>query len=388
MQSVAQSWLVLQLAGSAAMLGLVVAVQTLPVLALSPYGGLVVDRTSKRRLLLGTQSALAVLALTLGVLIVTHVVEVWMVFALAGGFGLVTSVDSPARQAFVPEMVGTGELANAVTLNSVLTNAARAVGPAVAGVLIVTVGVGSCFLLNAASFAAVVFALATMDPARLHPAPPATHARGQLVEGLRYVWRTPGLLVPLLMMALVGALAYEFQVVLPVVAQRTFSGDADAYGFLTAAFGVGAVAGGLVVAGRSSRGVRAVAIAAAAFGVTLLGAAAAPSFPLELLALVGVGAASVAFMSRGNATLQLAADPSMRGRVMALWAVAFLGTTPVGGPIVGYVAEHAGPRWGLALGGLSALVAVALAAFLRRHPAAPETGHPPGGIDLPAGTGP
>jgi MFS family permease len=190
------------------------------------------------------------------------------------------------------------------------------------------------------------------------------------------------------MMALVGALAYEFQVVLPVVAQRTFSGNADAYGFLTAAFGVGAVAGGLAVAGRRSRGVRGVAIAAAAFGVTMLGAAAAPSFPLELLALVGVGAASVAFMSRGNATLQLAADPSMRGRVMALWAVAFLGTTPVGGPIVGYVAQHAGPRWGLALGGLSALAAVALAAFLRQHPAAAEAEHPPGGIDLPAGTGP
>jgi MFS family permease len=299
----------------------------------------------------------------------------------------VNAVDNPARQAFVPEMVGRDAVANAVSLNSVMNNAARAVGPAVAGVLIVTVGVSGCFLLNAASFIAILIALTRMNVAELHPVDPAIHGPGQLLEGLRYVRRTPRLLIPLLMMALIGALSYEFQVVLPLLATRTFHGNAGAYGYLTACFGLGAVAGGIVVAARRPRGLHAVAVAAAAFGIAMLGAAAAPTFPLELLALACTGAASVTFMSRGNTTLQLTADPRMRGRVMALWAVAFIGTTPIGGPIVGYIAQNAGPRWGLALGGFAALTATALAAYpyYRRaiiHPAAA------GSDQLPPGAGP
>lgn len=387
MQTIGQAWLVLQLTGSGTDLGLVVAVQTLPVLLLAPYGGLLADRANKRRLLLVTQSSLALLALTLGLLNLTHVVQLWMVICLAAGLGLVNAVDNPARQAFVPEMVGRDAVANAVSLNSVMNNAARAVGPAVAGVLIVTVGVSGCFLLNAASFTAILIALTRMNVAELHPAEQAVHGPGQLVEGLRYVRRTPRLLIPLLMMALIGALSYEFQVVLPLLATRTFHGNAGAYGYLTACFGLGAVAGGVVVASRRPRGLHAVAVAAAAFGIAMLAAAVAPTFPLELLALACTGAASVTFMSRGNTTLQLTADPRMRGRVMALWAVAFIGTTPIGGPIVGYVAQNAGPRWGLALGGFAALTATALAAYpyYRRadmHPLAP------GSDQLPPGAGP
>ena len=212
-------------------------------LLLGPYGGLVADRAGKRRLL-GTQSVLSVLALVLGLLTVTHVVRLWMVFVLAVALGTLNSVDQPTRQTFVPEMVGRERLQNAVSLNNVMTNVARAIGPAVAGVLIATVGVGVCFLAKAASFAAVLVALARIRSEALHPAAPAGREPGQLRQGLRYVRGVPGLLVPLLMMALVGTLAYEFQVALPLLAQVSLHGGAGTYGFLTAAMGVGAVAGG------------------------------------------------------------------------------------------------------------------------------------------------
>ncbi len=387
MQSIGQSWLVLELTGSGTALGLVVAAQTLPVLCLAPYGGLLADRADKRKLLLATQCSLALLALTLGLLDLSGVIALWMVIALAAGLGLTNAIDNPTRQAFVSEMVGADAVANAVSLNSVMTNAARAVGPAIAGILIVTVGVADCFLLNAASFAAIIVALASMDRRALRPTAVAGHQPHQLLEGLAYVRRTPRLLTPLLMMALIGALAYEFQVVLPLLAKRTFHGNADAYGYLTSCFGLGAVVGGVVVASRPSRGLRSVVTASGAFGVTLLGASVAPSFALELCALACAGAASVAFMARGNTTLQLASDPQMRGRVMALWAVALVGTTPLGGPIVGFVSQHAGPRLGLALGGFAALSATGLAFvpyYRRMHVRLPS----PRGDHLPPGTGP
>ena len=375
MQTVAQSWLVLELTGSATMIGLVVAVQTLPVLVLAPYGGLTADRLDKRRVLLATQTALSLLALVLGLLVVTHAVRLWMVFTIAGCLGLVNSVDNPTRQSFIPEMVGTESVSNAVSLNSVMSNSARAIGPAVAGIFIVTVGVGVCFLVNALSFVAILVALLRMHPADLVRTEAVAHRPGQVVEGLRYVRRTPRLLIPLMMMALIGALSYEFQVVLPVLAQQTFHKAADGYGFFTAAFGAGAVVGGLVVASRRPTGLRAVTISAGAFGLSLLAAALAPSFAIELVMLCCVGAASVSFMARGNTTLQLTTEDAMRGRVMALWAVTFVGTTPIGGPIIGFVCEHASPRWGLAVGPY-----FRQAAF--RHP------HVPGSDQLPPGAGP
>jgi MFS family permease len=382
MQAVAQSWLVLQMTGSGALLGLVAAAQFLPVLLLGPYGGLIADRADKRRLLLATQSALGLLALLLGMLTVTHVVRLWMVFVLAAALGTVNSVDQPARQTFVPEMVGRDRLQNAVSLNSVLTNAARAVGPAAAGLLIATAGVGVCFLANAASFAAVLLALARIRVRDLHPALPARPEAGQLRQGLRYVRGTPGLLVPLLMMALAGTLAYEFQVALPLLARISLHGSASTYGFLTAAMGGGAVAGGLVVAGLDRAGLLPFTVAAAGFGTAILAAALVPSLPGELAALAVTGFFSTAFMATGNTTLQLTSDPRFRGRVMALWSVTFSGSTPIGGPVIGIVADSLGPRYGLGLGAIACLAAATIGAFaVRRMPPAERHARRPRELD-------
>jgi len=357
MQMTAQSWLVLTLTHSATKLGIVVALQTLPVLLLGPYGGVVADRVDKRRLMMVLQSAMGVQALVLGVLTVTGTVQYWMVAVLAVILGLNNCFENPARQAFVLEMVGAEHLHNAVSLNSVLVNAARAVGPAVAGLLIATVGIGVCFLLNAASFVAVVLSLLGMDVRRLQPSRRVERARGQLREGLRYVAGRPELFLPLGMMAGVGMLAYEFPVTLPVMAQHAFHEGAEAFGLMTAAMGIGAVAGGLVTAARGRTGLRALLVSSAVFGAVILAAAAAPTIAVALVALLLVGAASVSFMAVGNSTLQLAAAPDMRGRVMALWFVAFQGSTPIGGPIVGWVCAWAGPRIGLGVGGVAALLA-------------------------------
>lgn len=367
MQTVAQSWLVLQLTGSGTALGLVIALQTLPVLLLGPYGGVVADRVDKRRLMMALQTMMGLLALVLGLLTVTGLVQLWQVYLLAVLLGLNNCFENPARQAFVLEMVGPDDLRNAVSLNSVLVNAARAVGPAVAGLIIATGGLGVCFLINAASFVAVVASLALLDTTALQPAPPTSRARGQLAEGLRYVRRTPELAVPLAMMGLIGCLAYEFSVVLPIVAKQTFGGGAQVYGFMTAAMGIGAVIGGLWVAARGRVGIRALVNSAAVFGVVIAAAAAAPTLPLELLALTLVGAASVGFLAKGNSSLQLASSPTMRGRVMALWAVAFLGSTPIGGPIAGVVSEQFGGRAGLALGAAACLLAAGLGGLVLRR---------------------
>jgi MFS family permease len=264
-------------------------------------------------------------------------------------------------------MVGTDHLRNAVSLNSTLVNAARAVGPAVAGIIIGVGGYGVCFLINAASFGAVVSSLIRMDTAALAPAPPASRAKGQLREGLRYVRGEVGIGVPLVMMAIVGCLAYEFQVTLPVVSSRVFHGGSQTYGFMTAAMGLGAVVGGLYVAGRGRTGLLSLVRSSAVFAVTIAAAALVHGLAVELVALAAVGAASVTFLSKGNSTLQLAAAPQMRGRVMALWSVAFLGSTPIGGPIAGAVAQHIGGRWGLGMGAVACLVAAALGAVALRR---------------------
>jgi MFS family permease len=382
MQTVAQSWLVLELTDSGTALGLVVALQTLPVLVLGPYGGVIADRVDKRRLMIALQSTMGVLALVLGLLTVTHVVTLWEVYLLAVLLGLNNCFENPIRQTFVLEMVGPKYLRNAVSLNSTLVNAARAIGPACAGIIIAVGGIGICFLLNALSFVAVVVSLLRLDVAELMPSPPARRSPGQLREGLRYVARTPTLGVPLLMMALVGCLAYEFQVVLPVVASGTFHGGAQTYGFMTAAMGAGAVVGGLWVAARGRTGVRALVVSSTVFGVLIAVAAAAPALWLELIALAGVGAASVGFLSKGNSTLQLNADPSMRGRVMALWSVAFLGSTPIGGPIAGAIAEYFGGRAALVLGAIACLIAAAFgAAVLRRIGARDKAAEAPVVVD-------
>ncbi|HSZ06093.1 MAG TPA: MFS transporter [Solirubrobacteraceae bacterium] len=367
MQMAAQSWLVLTLTGSATTLGVIVALQTLPVLLLGPYGGVIADRIDKRRLMVILQVAMGVQALILGVLTVTGAVRVWEIGVLAALLGLNNAFENPARQAFMLEMVGGESLRNAVTLNSVMVNVARVIGPAVAGVLIATVGEGPCFLLNAASFVAVVASLTGLDRGAINPSPPSGREPGQLREGLRYVRRSPELGVPLAMMALAGALAYEFQVSLPVMARQGLHVGAAGYGFMTAAMGVGAVIGGLFVATKGKIGLPPLVAAASAFGVVLLLAAIAPDLPLELVALALAGGASISFMSTANSTLQLNAAPSMRGRVMALWFVAFQGSTPIGGPIVGWVMAQAGARAGLGLGGVTCLVVALLGLLALRR---------------------
>lgn len=362
MQTVALAWLVLQLTGSGTALGAVVAAQFVPILVLGPYGGLLADRTDKRRLLIATQAVLGAAALALGVVVLAGAVQLWMVVAVAVLLGLVTAIDNPARQAFSLEMVGPDQLRNAVSLHSTMVNAARAVGPAVAGVIIATAGTGVCFLINAASYAAVLAALATMDARALRPTPLAERRPGQVREGLRYVRATPELLVPLVMLALVGTLAYEFQVVLPLLATGPFGGGAETYGVLVSAMGAGAIAGGLVVAGRGRTGLRPLSAAAAALGVAILAVALSPTLPVAVVAMAATGAASITFLATGSSSLQLASDPRFRGRVMALWTVAFLGSTPLGAPVVGAISEHLGPRLALGAGAAAALLAAAVGA--------------------------
>jgi MFS family permease len=367
MQMTAQSWLVLTLTHSSTALGFVVALQTLPILLLGPYGGVIADRSDKRRLMIVLQTAMGVQALVLGLLTVLGSVRFWEVCTLAVILGLNNAFENSARQSFVREMVGKDELRNAITLNSVTVNAARAVGPAIGGILIATVGTGVCFLVNAASFVAVVTSLLIMDRSALRPSQPTARARGQLREGLRYALRIPQIAIPLAMMSLVGLLAYEFQVSLPVLARQTFHGGAEVYGFMTAAMGVGAVIGGLFTAARGRTGLRPMIIASVGFGAAILVAGFSPVLAVAYPALLFVGWASVSFIAIGNSTIQLNAEPEFRGRTIALWQVAFQGTTPVGGPLIGWIIAKSDPRAGLAVGGVSCLVAAAGGVLLARR---------------------
>jgi MFS family permease len=374
MQSLAQAWLVLQLTNSGTALGIVTALQYLPVLFLGPYGGVIADRFSKRNLLYFTQTTFGILALILGVLVATGWVQLWMVDVLAFAYGLINAIDNPTRQSFVVEMVGEDEIRNAVTLYSSLVNLARVLGPTLAGILIATVALAPCFIINGLSYAAVVIMLFMMHSDELHTPVPVARARGQLVAGFRYVMSTPILRNVLLMLAIIGTLTFEFQVSLPLIAQFTFHGNAESYAALTAAMGIGAVLGGLITAGQKKTSIRTLIIAAFFFGLTTLLAAMMPTIILAILALVLVGVFSIYFTSLGNSILQLESAPQMRGRVMAFWSIAFLGSTTIGGPIVGWIGEWE-PRWGLAVGGLAAIIAAGLGAIaLRRTPT--STGAP------------
>jgi MFS family permease len=367
MQMTAQSWLVFTLTHSATDIGLVVALQTLPVLLLGPYGGVVADRVDKRRLMIALQAAMGIQAAILAVLSLTHVVTYLDVCILAIVLGLNNAFENPSRQSFILEMVGPNDIRNAVSLNATMNNVARAVGPAIAGIIIASFGEGWCFALNAVSFVAVVISLMIMDLSILSPSVPTERAKGQLREGFRYIAATPKLLYPLIMMALVGMLAYEFQVTLPVVAGRVFHGSSEVYGAMMASMGVGAVIGGLWSASKGRTGTRAMIRAALLFGVFITFAALSPQIGIEFFALALVGFASVSFLSMTNSTLQLETDPQMRGRVMALWAVAFMGTTPIGGPLIGWITSETNARVGLGVGAASCFVAAAIGWFTVRR---------------------
>lgn len=367
MQSIAQAWLVLKLTNSGAALGLTTALQYLPILILGPYGGVIADRISKRKILYFTQSISGLLALILGVLVATGLVKVWMVYVLAFCLGMVTVFDNPTRQTFYIELVGPDNLRNAVTLYSTMINLARIIGPAIAGALIAAFGLAPCFIINGVSYVAVVIMLGMMRANELLTTPPVPRAKGQLQEGFKYVVSTPILGSTLLIMAIIGTLTFEFQVSLPLIAQFTFKGDASSYAFLSASMGFGAAIGGIFFASRKGLNPYKLVSASLLFGLAVLAAAFMPSLLLSGLALVLVGVCSINFSSLGNTTLQLESSPQMRGRVMSFWSVAFLGSTTIGGPIVGWFAEAAGARWGLALGGLAALIAAALGAVTLRN---------------------
>jgi MFS family permease len=380
MQTVAQSFVVLDLTHSGTQLGLTSAARFLPMFVFGPLGGVFADRMDRRRVLYVTQTLSGLLAGVFAVTVGTHSIQLWTVYLLALALGFVNVFDNPARQSFISEMVSAEDLPNAVTLNSVAMNMARVLGAALGGVIAAAIGLALCFTCNALSFGAVLVSLAAMRGSELFPAKRASKQKKQVRQGLRYVRNTPELLIPLLMIAVIGTLAWEFQVSLPLMASKVFHGGAASYGVMASVMGGGAVVGGLISAARARPRARALCLAAVGWGIAILAAAVAPSLPLELAALVFVGYGSITFNSLAKTTLQLAAKPEMRGRVMALWALAWLGSTPIGGPIVGWAGQAIGARWALVIGALAALACgvLALPALTRldRRPA-PDTSPAP-----------
>jgi MFS family permease len=367
LQLVAQSWLVLQLTHSAFAVGLTLAIQFTPMLLAGAWAGVLVDRLDKRRVLVFTAAAAGVLALVLGAVAALGIAEVWMVYLLAAGLGAVTALDNPARRAFVPEMVPKGDVANAVGLNSTVFTASRVIGPALAGLVIATLGVEWCFFINAASFGAVIWALAAMRSDELRPSVVVPRAPRQLRDGLHYAWGNRPVRLALLVTSIVSLLAFNYQVVMPSLARETFGGDAATFATMMAMLGVGSLVGALWMAhfGRSSE--RILLGATMALGITMAVATVAPTLTLELAVLPLVGAASMVLLSMVTAICNEETAPEFRGRVMALVGIAFLGSTPIGGPIVGWIAQSIGPRAGLAVGALAALTTAAVAYGARRR---------------------
>jgi MFS family permease len=359
MQTVAQSWLVLNLTGSGVDLGLTVALQFLPMLLFGMWGGLLADRLDKRRLLVATQAAGGILAVALWALVATGTVELWMVYVFAFLLGVVTMVDMPTRQAFVVEMVGPDEVPNAVGLNSAMFNTGRILGPAAAGLVIAWFGVAPAFLANGLSYIAVIAGLLAMRSEELFKGVRPARRPGEVRAGLRYVWHEPTLRSTLFLVAVLGTFGFNFVVVLPLLARYTFHGGAGLYSVFTSVMSVGSLAGALVAASRAGPSRALLLGAGTAFGVLMLATAAAPDDLTASLLLVGVGLAVMLFLATANTTLQLSSDPAMRGRVMALYGLLFLGSTPVGGPLLGWISQRWGPRAGLALGGAFTLVAAA-----------------------------
>lgn len=368
MQRVAQDWLVLELShGSPVALGVAAALQFLPTLLFSLWAGVLADRMDKRRLLLVLETGLGVCGLVLGLLDVTGVVQLWHVYLLCLLLGAVAAMETPVRQSFVVEMVGRSQLTNAVALNSMMFNLARMVGPAVAGVMITVVGTGWVFLINAASFLGVIAGLLAMDPDRLHRTDPVPRQKGQLREGLRYVRGRADLVTLMTLVFFVSTFGLNFYVSLAVVARNVFGGRADAYGFLSTLLAVGTLTGATLAARRSSRskpGVRLLLGGALVFGVLEAVAGLMPTLWTVGLALIPVGVSLMTFTTTANATVQLAVTPAMRGRVMGLYMLVFLGGNPVGGPVMGWLADRFTGRAPLVFGGLVSVLAVVLCALV------------------------
>lgn len=356
MQTVALAFLVLKLTGSGTDLGLATATRFLPIFVFGTFGGLIADRLDKRRVLYVTQTLSGVIAGIFALLIGLGVIEMWMVYLLTLVLGGINVFDNPARQSFIAEMVRPEELPNAISLNSVSLNLARVFGAALGGLFVAVLGLVMCFALNGVSFAAVLVSLFLMRSAELFPSQRARKERGQIRAGLRYVRQTPELLVPLIMITVVGTLAWEFQVTLPLMADHVFHGGAGTYGLMASIMGVGAVVGGVVAAARARPSGRALCLAAIGWGIAITAAAVAPTLALEFATMVFVGYGSITFNAMAKTMLQAAAVPMMRGRVMALWGLAWLGTTPIGGPLVGWIGQDLGARWSLIAGGVPTIL--------------------------------
>ncbi|RFU19426.1 MFS transporter [Geodermatophilus marinus] len=382
-QRIGQDWLVLQLSGgSGVALGLVTALQFAPTLLLSMYGGVLADRYDKRRMLIATQGLMGLLALVLAVLVATDAVALWHVFALAGSLGAVAAVDAPVRQAFVSELVGPELLTNAVSLNSSIFNGARLVGPSLAGLLIGASGgdTAPAFALNAASFACTIAALAVMRPEELRRSTPVARARGQLRAGLAYTWAHPDLVLAMALAFVIGTFAFNYQVTIALMAREVFGLGAQAFGLLSTCFAVGSLSGALLSTRRSARPrQRFLVVSVVVFGLLTIACGLMPGHVSFAVVLVPAGAAALVFSVANNSFVQLGADPSMRGRVMALYFVCFMGGTPLGAPLIGWVAEHLGAPWGFVIGGSIAVLAglVAAAWLARRHRVRLEAGLAP-----------
>ena len=370
MQRIGQDWLVLTVLTdhSATAVGTVMALQFGPALLLLPLSGFAADHLDRRKLLLCTQAAAGLVALGLGLVTITGMVQLWHVYGFALLLGCITAFDAPARQAFVSDLVSDDSLANAVALNSASFNAARMVGPAVAGVLIAAVGEGWLFLINSASYAAVLVSLWLLRVHELHAEARPERTRGSVLAGLRYVWQRPDLVAVLVMLALIGTFGFNFAIFVSTMSVTVFDGDASQYGLLTSAMAVGTMCGALLSARRPLPGMVLMGGAAAAFGVTLAIAAVMPSPWLFAAVLFFVGLAALTFMTASNSMMQLTTERGMRGRVLALRIAVVMGGTPIGAPLVGWVVDHAGARWALGLGALAGLAAAAVAlVYLARY---------------------
>ena len=371
-QRTAQNWLVLtQLThNNATALGVVMALQFGPHLLLLPLTGFAADHLDRRKLLIGTQAAMGVLAFGLGLLTITGLVQLWQVYLFAFLLGCVTAFDAPARQAFVSDLVGDADLSNAVALNSTSFNAARMIGPAVAGVLIAGVGTGWSFLVNAASFVAVLCSLGLLRSGELHvhPGGRAVGGRGSLLEGFRYVWARPDLKAVLFMLFLIGTFGLNFQIFISTMAVQVFHTGAGRYGLLTSIMAIGTVAGSLHAAGRTRSGMRQLFAGAAIFGFGCALAAVMPNYWLFACALIIIGVSALTFSTTTNSLMQLSTEPVMRGRVLAIRLAIALGCTPIGAPIVGWVADRFGARWALGVGAASGFAAAIVAIhYLWKH---------------------
>ncbi len=365
MQRVAQDWLVLQLSGqSGVALGITTGLQFLPMLVLAPFAGTLADRYSKRKVLIATQSFMAAVGVILGVLDITGVVQVWHVYVLALLLGVGAACDAPARQSFVIEMVGRDDLANAVGLNSASFNLGRVIGPALAGFLIVLVGTGPVFLINAASFGAVIFALTKMRPAELMPVPRAARGRGQLLEGIRYVRRRPDLVMVMVVVFFVGTFGLNFQLTSALMATQVYGKGAGEYGLLGTFVAIGSLSGALLAARRGRPRIRLIVASAVAFGLVEIVAGLMPSYWTFVATLIPLGLFQMTMLNSANATMQLAVDPAMRGRVMALYMAVLMGGTPIGSPLIGWLAETFGARWSLIVGGAVSVTAALVAGAL------------------------